>query len=358
MNYAVVMAGGSGKRLWPMSRSNFPKQLLPLAGEMSLLEMAVERLKGLFDPKCIYIITNGQYADQVVRKLKQLPPENVIPEPEGRDTCNAIATMAHILAGKDPDGSMAVFTADHIIRPEEHFREVVSHALAAVEANTEALLTFGIRPTWPHTGLGYIRRGVEISDAVYKVRSFHEKPDRKKARNFVGEGDYFWNSGMFVWKIGAIMQALHLLVPDTFEKLSPVSEASKNGDDYIPLIEQIYPGLEKVSIDYAVMEKADEVIMVELPCQWIDLGSWSALEDIIEADECGNILRINDSQVIDSSDNIVVSSENDHLVALMGIEDCIVIHTPDATLVCKRSAEQQIKDMVNMVEDNFKGRYV
>jgi len=358
MRYAVVMAGGAGRRLWPMSRKNYPKQLLRLAGDSSLLEIAVDRLQGLFDPECIYIITNGEYADLVSGQLKQLPPENVIPEPEGRDTCNAIALMAEILSGKDEDGTMAVFTADHIIRPEEQFREVVSGALKAAETNPAALLTFGIRPTWPHTGLGYVRRGNEISDGVYKVRSFHEKPDQETARKFLGGGDYYWNSGIFVWTLRAISDALRSLVPDAAAKLAPVSEAVRKGEDYLPLIEEIYPTLEKISIDYAVMEKADEVIMVELPCEWIDLGSWSSLEDVIDSDDCGNVLRAKDCRIMGGSNNIIVSSEDDHLVALLGVEDCIVVHTPDATLVCRRSEGQHIKEMVESVEENFDGKYI
>ncbi len=357
MRYAVVMAGGSGKRLWPMSRRSYPKQLLRLTGDKSLLELAMRRLEGLFEPENSYVITNVEYAAAVRQQLAFIPAANVIEEPEGRDTCNAIALTAEILAGKDERGTMAVFTADHIIRPEDAFRRVVARSMEAAEADPKALLTFGIRPSWPHTGLGYLRRGDEIADGVFTVRSFHEKPDHATARKFLGSGEYFWNSGMFTWTLDAIRGAVRKYVPETAQALEVVSAAVSRGEEYMPIVRDVYPGLEKKSIDYAVMEKSEEVAMTELGCEWIDLGSWGAMEDVLESDKDENVIRARQNKVMDSRHNVIVSSDDDHLIAVAGLEDCVVVHTPDVTLVCNRSAAERLKDIVDSVDDTFGGRY-
>jgi mannose-1-phosphate guanylyltransferase len=350
------MAGGAGKRLWPLSRSYRPKQLLPLINGKNLLELAVERLEGLFEPDHILIITSAQYAQQVAEALPQIPAENIIGEPQGRDTANAIALAVEVLAARDDDAMMAVFTADHIIRPVNCFAEAVEAAIKAASEHN-CLVTFGVHPTWPHTGLGYIQCGGEVSDAVHKVRGFKEKPDHQLARRYVESGQYFWNSGMFVWKLGTIREALQEFLPDSMEKLAPIRQAALDGKDIAPLLAEIYPQLEKISIDYAVMEKSDEVLMVELKCEWIDVGSWPALEDVSELDDAGNIVVADNSVVIDSFRNVIVS-EDDHLVAVLGMDDCIVVHSSNATLVCNKSDSQRLKELVNRIEQAHGGKYV
>ncbi|MFW6065505.1 MAG: mannose-1-phosphate guanylyltransferase, partial [Planctomycetota bacterium] len=280
MEYAVIMAGGAGKRLWPLSRRDRPKQLLKLMHGKSLLEMAVERLQNLFDERNILIITNENYADVVAESLEGIPREQIIGEPEGRDTANAIALAAAVIAGKDPDATMAVFTADHVIRPADKFAESVRKAFDTVNDHPDALVTFGVRPTWPHTGLGYIHCGEKLDDGVRNVSDFKEKPDHRTARRYVESGQHYWNSGMFVWKAETIGRMLEQFLPETAEKLRGVTDAVSEGRDYTDLLRQVYPTLEKISIDFAVMEKAPRVLMVELNCEWLDVGSWPALENV------------------------------------------------------------------------------
>ena len=352
MRYAVIMAGGAGKRLWPLSRMNRPKQLLPLLRGRSLLELAVERLGGLFANDGIWIVTNAEYAAQIRQALPEAPAENVVGEPQGRDTANAVALAAELIAARDESATMAVFTADHVIRPQESFAEAVETACAAAEANRDALLTFGVRPTWPHTGLGYIHCGDELADGVRRVIAFKEKPEHHLARLYVDSGEHFWNSGMFVWTLGAIRSALKEFLPQSVRRLEPVGRAARQGRDIAAPLAEAYAALEKISIDYAVMEKAAKVLMVELNCEWLDVGSWPALGDVTELDEAGNAVVAARAVVMDSSRNVIVS-EGDHTLAVLGMEDCIVVHSPDATLVCSRSDCQRLKELVTLVEKKY-----
>ncbi len=357
MRYAVIMAGGAGKRLWPHSRQSKPKQLLRLIGGKSLMEIAVERLDGLFEPEQIFVVTNAEYAEQVAQVLPNIPRANIIGEPEGRDTLNAIALAAEMLAGKDETGTMAVFTADHIIRPKEYFCHSVQRAMDVAEANPDALLTFGIKPTWPHTGLGYVECGDRVADDVFRVTSFKEKPDHSTARKYVESGEYFWNSGMFVWTLPAIRSAVAEFAPDSSNKLAPIYEASSRGEDFTKLLADIYPTLQKISIDFAVMEKARKVMMVTLGCEWIDLGSWPSLEDVLDLDQQGNAIVAENHIIMDSFRNVIVSS-GDHLMAVLGIDDCIIVHSPDATLVCKKSDNQRLKELVAAIERTYGKKYL
>ncbi len=357
MRYAVIMAGGSGKRLWPASRENKPKQLIKMIDDKCLLDLAMERLAGLFEPEQILVITNAAYSERVGECFTSLPAENIIGEPEGRDTANAIALAAELVAARDSDATMAVFTADHIIRPEDKFRQCVEQACRAAEENTGSLVTFGIRPTFPHTGLGYVHCDEKISDAVHRVRAFKEKPKHNTARYYVESGEYFWNSGMFVWKVGAIRDALKKFLPESVDALAPVGAAAKAGKDITGLLSEIYPKLPKISIDYAVMEKADDVLMVELTCQWLDVGSWPAIAEVVEPDEDGNAIVAPRAVVIDGNENVIFSDE-EHLLAVAGMDGCIIVHTADATLICKKSDSQRLKELVDLIEQKFGSEYI
>lgn len=358
MEYAVIMAGGAGKRLWPLSRLSRPKQLLPLLeGGKNLLEMSVERLSGLFANENILVITNRQYASLVTEALPQLPRDNIVGEPIGRDTANAIALAAELIAGRDEDATMAVFTADHVIRPKQTFAENVRAAIQEVQNHPDALLTFGIHPTWPHTGLGYIHCGKTTRDNVHEVLGFKEKPDHQTARRYVESGQYFWNSGMFVWKVSAIRKALQTFLPDSAKKLFPIAEAVRTNADYTAILDDVYPNLQKISIDYAVMENAQTVRMVELKCEWLDVGAWPALENVGELDEAGNVVLAQNAAVIDSFRNIIVT-DDDHLLAVLGMDDCIIVHAPDATLVCNKSDSQRLKELVQFIEKHFGEKFV
>ena len=358
MRYAVIMAGGSGTRLWPLSRKSRPKQLLHLFGQKSLLDLAVSRLRGLVEPENIYIVTNAQYAQAVREESPELPAENVIGEPEGRDTANAIGLAASILAVKDPEAVMGVFTADHVIEPMDVFGRTVKGAYELAQKYPESLITFGLKPTWPHTGLGYIHAGEPISSEgadyqAFKVRSFKEKPSGELAREYCDSGEYYWNSGMFVWQAKTILEQLQSFLPKSYAKLVQIAQ-NWDGDDGAETFERVFPTLEKVSIDYAVMEKAPEVVVVVLPCSWVDLGSWSTLSEVLVADEQGNIVAAGASaEFIESKNNIIVS-EDEHLFGLIGVEDLVVVHSPQATLVCHKSQTQLVKDLVARLEQQGK----
>jgi len=319
--------------------------------------MAVERLSGVFERQNTWVITNQQYADQVAEVLDMLPRENIVGEPEGRDTASAIALAAEILAAKDPEGTMAVFTADHVIRPVDSFVQAVNTACQAAESRPDSLVTFGVKPTWPHTGLGYIHCGQSITNGLYEVRGFREKPDRHLARRYVESGQHYWNSGMFVWKIATIRQALKDYLPASASRLEPIGRAIKEGADYTKLLADIYPTLEKISIDFAVMEKAPKVLMVELHCRWLDVGSWPALENVVEPDGADNTIVAKNVAVLDSERNIIVS-EDEHLIALLGMDDCVVVHSDDATLVCRKSDSQRLKELVELLEEKFGRRFL
>ena len=357
MRYAMIMAGGSGKRLWPASRQTKPKQLISLVDGKSLLELAMDRLSGLFPPERILIVTNASYVYDVCQCLPALPKENVIGEPEGRDTANAIALGAELIAARDADATMAVFTADHIIRPVDEFSKCVGLACEAAEADGEALVTFGIRPTWPHTGLGCVHCGEGAGDGVRRVLGFKEKPDHRTARQYVESGEYYWNSGMFVWKVQTILKSLAEHLPASAKQLRPVGEAAGAGEDYEELLKQVYPELVKISIDYAIMEKAEHVLMVELTCEWLDVGSWPSLEGILKLDADGNAVAAARVAAIDSNQNIIYS-EDDHLIAVLGMDDCVIVHSPDATLVCKKGDSQRLKELVDWIGQHFGSQYV
>ncbi len=357
MRYAVIMAGGAGKRLWPASRQNKPKQLIKMIDGKSLLEIAIGRLEGLFEPEQILIVTNAAYADQVREILPDLPKGNVIGEPEGRDTANAVALATEIVSARDEQATMAIFTADHIIRPEAEFRRCVRHACEAAEGDRDALLTLGVKPTWPHTGLGYIHCGGKVKDGVLKVQGFKEKPDHRAARQYVETGEYYWNSGMFVWTVPAIRKALTQFLPEAMRQFAGVGEALKAGEDIAPLLKEIYQRLTKISIDYAVMEKAPNVLMVELTAQWLDVGSWPALSDVLELDEDGNAIAASRTALLDSNRNVIYSDE-DHLLALIGMDDCIIVHTNDATLICNKSDSQRLKELVDTISRQYGQQYI
>ena len=357
MRYAVIMAGGAGKRLWPLSRENRPKQLLPLLGGKSLLQIAVDRLTDLFTPEEILVVTHAEYAPLIRSAIAELPPENVIGEPHGRDTANAIALAAELLAAKDESATMAVFTADHVIRPVDCFARTVRQACDAAEANADALLTFGIRPTWPHTGLGYIHCGEQVGQDLRKVLGFKEKPEHGLARQYVDSGKHYWNSGMFVWTLGAIRTALAKFLPNSVARLRPVGQAARDGRDIAPALAEAYKDLTRISIDYAVMEKADKVLMVEMKCEWLDVGSWPAMENVVELDDADNAVIAENVEVVDSFRNVIVS-EGDHLLAVLGMDDCIIVHSADATLVCNKSDSQRIKELVEQIEKRYGRKFL
>jgi len=355
MRHALIMAGGSGTRLWPLSRKQRPKQLLKLFGAQSLLQQARQRLGGIFAPENIWVITSAAYLDLVAEELPDIPRENLIGESTGRDTANAVGLAAAILARRDADGVMSVFTADHIISPQDEFAEAIEIGLAAAEQFPESLVTFGIVPDSPHTGYGYIQRGDPVGEGAYKVAAFKEKPDEQTAREYVQTGDYFWNSGMFAWKISAIRAELALHLPNNTKALSAIA------DQWPEIAETaefatIFSNLKPISIDYGVMESAHEVLTVEMDCRWLDLGSWSSIAGTRRPDADGNTHIAPQSLTVDGRNNLLVS-ESEHLIAVMGVDDLIVVHGEDATLICRREHEQKIKELTVLRREKFGERF-
>ena len=368
MEYGVIMAGGSGTRLWPLSRGDRPKQLLPVVRGKSLLQLSWERLRGLLPPDRIFVCTGAAHGEQVLANLPELTRDNLLGEPTGRDTANAVGFSAAILHHFDKDAVMAITTADHVIEPVESFQKSVQTAFDVVRQDRDALVTFGIVPNHGHTGLGYIHRGEPLAvkgDAgggAYRVMAFKEKPDKPTADRYVESGRYYWNSGMFVWRCDTVLNELQTHLPNSYRGLAQIAQtwdSPRRGD----VLREVYPELPKIRIDYAVMEPAAQgrgkghVVVVEMPVQWLDVGSWPALAETLRSDDHNNALDCNACVVIDSDDNIIVSEDPHHLITTIGISDMIVVHTPDATLVCPKSEAQRVKDLVAKVKEKFQNRY-
>lgn len=352
---AVIMAGGSGTRLWPLSRRSRPKQLLHIVEGRSLIAHAYERLRGLFEPRDIYIITLAEHLAAIQLELPEIPAENLIGEPQGRDTANAVALSAAILHRLDADTTLGVFTADHHIRPQDRFVEVVRRGYAAVEAAPDALVTFGIRPKGPQTGLGYIERGDKKGEGIWSVKAFKEKPDAATARHYVESGNYDWNSGMFVWRTRTILDEIGKHLPQTHDAVTRIAGQWRTPQG-AALARELYGGLQRISIDYAVMEKAAKVLVVEMDLDWQDVGSWTALPAVAKTDAAGNSTAASRVVTMDARGNILVS-EDEHLIAAIGVEDLVVVHSPDATLVCRKDQVERLKELVAELEKRHPGRY-
>lgn len=351
MRHALIMAGGSGTRLWPMSRRLRPKQLLRLFDGASLLQHARRRLAGLFPTDNIWVITSADYLDLVRNELPDLPRENLIGEPEGRDTANAIGLAAHLLALRNPQATMAVFTADHIITPVERFAEAIRRGMEVAEAHSSSLVTFGITPDSPQTGYGYVHRGESLGAGAFRVREFKEKPTEEVAQAYLRSGEYLWNSGMFVWTLPAIQEELQRCLPESSPALAELARGWRTAAG-TQQAARVFSSLKKISIDFGVMEKARSVLMVEMDCRWKDLGSWTALAATRQPDAAGNVSVAPQLLTLDARDNIVVS-EAGHLLVLMGVKDLVVVHTSDATLVCHKDDEQRLKDLVKLRQEQF-----
>jgi mannose-1-phosphate guanylyltransferase len=317
MDYAIVMAGGTGKRLWPLSRRKRPKQVLKLLDGHTLLRRCFERLVPIFDLRNIIILTNAGYADLVRENLPELPFNNVIAEPAVRDTSGAIGLAATILTKFDPDAAMAVVTADQLIEPAEIFQQALKDALTFVGANPNAMITFGIQPSFPSTQLGYI-----------KCIAPCEKPGCKNKVYTVNLANF---------------------LPESVEPLRKIRN-DWDGPNQQKSLQQWFLKLPKISIDYAVMEKADDVYALKLDCRWLDMGAFTALADFVTSDKDNNIVVAGHSRLLDCKDNIIVTEERNHLIAAIGMENIVVAHSPDATLICHIDQAQRLKELLELIE--------
>ncbi|MHA7859863.1 mannose-1-phosphate guanylyltransferase [Tessaracoccus sp. Y36] len=358
MRYVVIMAGGSGTRLWPLSRKGRPKQLLEMVGGKSLLRLAFERLDGLVDESRILVCTGRSYADDVARQLPELAPGNILGEPEGRDSLNAVAWSAAVVADRDPDGVVAMVTADQIIEPVDEFQRSLSLAFDVAEARPNALVTLGVVPTSPHTGYGYLHRADELEgfSGVHRVAEFKEKPSRDVAVAYVNSGEYWWNAGMFVWRANTLLSQLDQLLPNTARTVREIVAHPER-------LDELFPTLQKISVDYAVMEPASvgktdaEVVSVGLHIQWNDVGGFLSLAELFTRDEHGNAVD-GRTVTLDSSGSVLVNAAGpDHVVAALGLKNCLVVATETATLVAGLEDSERIRELVELVRTRVGAEY-
>lgn len=355
--YCVIMCGGIGSRFWPYSRADRPKQFIDFLGTgRSLLQMSYDRILHLVEKENVVVVTNAMYAPLVAEQLPDVLPENILLEPERRNTAPCIAWAAHHILALDPEASMIVAPSDHIITREKVFDECVAKGFEFVESRP-ALLTLGIKPTRPETGYGYIQVGREETDGILKVKTFTEKPDVDLARVFVESGEFFWNSGIFMWRASVILEALQTYAPDLAhifnagtDKFGTPSESE--------FICEAFPTCPSISIDYSVMEKASNVYVECVDFGWSDLGTWSVLYDHSPKSREGNVIR-NCSFIGSGTEGCIVAvSDPGKLVVISGLKDYIVADSGDVLLIHPKSEEQRIRQVVNDVEERFSGRYL
>jgi mannose-1-phosphate guanylyltransferase len=362
MLHAVVMAGGSGTRFWPQSRAALPKQFLRLFGEETLLAATLSRVGAWIPPERWWVVTNKAHAEQTRRQLPALPAGNILQEPCGRNTAPCIGLAALAVAARDAEAIMLVMPADHFVPDPSAFRQAVERAVAIVRDQPEALILFGVRPTYACVSFGYIERGEPLAGSsaekpagAWRVASFREKPDRARAEEFFAAGRFYWNSGIFVWRAATILEALERFEPEISKALQRLAPAVGTPDWESALAAE-FPKMKSISIDYAVLERADNVCVLEAPFEWDDVGSWQALARRRATDAAGNTV-VGAFCGVESS-GCIVSTTGDHLVATIGLTDCVIVHTPDATLVARRDDEEGIRKLIQLLRERGHERFL
>ena len=358
--FAVIMAGGVGTRFWPRSRERSPKQLLEIIGKGTMIQNTVKRIQPLVPPQNVFVVTNRVQRAAVIKQLPQVPQENILEEPVGRNTAPCIGLAAMHVRRRIPDAVMVVLPADHIIAREDDFLQVLSVAIE-VAGQSRSLLTLGIHPTRPETGYGYIQFDNEtgghnpyLDRGVMRVRSFAEKPNIPTAERFLASGDFLWNSGMFVWRADVILDQIRACLPDLFEELSKV-EPAIGSPQYQSLLEKVYGVIRGISIDYGVMEKSEHVFVIRGDFGWTDVGSWDEVWYQSGKDPHGNSIT---GRVIqrDLNNSLVYSPER--IVAVVGVDDLIVVDTPDALLICRRGRSQDVKEIADYLRRKQMDQYL
>jgi mannose-1-phosphate guanylyltransferase len=357
--HAVVLAGGSGTRLWPLSRGDEPKQLVPIQDGRSLLELALERLDGVVGTRARYVCAGERHRTAVARLLPGLEARRYLGEPEARDTLAAVTLSAAVIAAEDPEAVVGIFTADHVIRPVEGFRRIVAAGFDLVAANPRTVLTFGISPTHPATGYGYLELAEDMGECARRVSFFREKPDPATAMAFVAAGAerYLWNSGMFVFSAATLLERIRQYAPPLAAAMSEVAakwDTPRRGE----VLAAAYAGLPRVSFDYGFMERAAadpalQVAALPMPLEWVDVGSWPSLASLYTADAAGNAAPGVLAVLEGCTGTLLVSTDPAHLVAALGCDDLVIVHTDRATLVCRKDRAEDVKKLQALVAERF-----
>lgn len=349
--HAVIMAGGRGTRFWPRSREKKPKHLLDIVSRRTIIQETVDRIKPLIQPKNILVVTGRKHARELIRQLPEVPAENILIEPVGRNTAACIGLAAIHVQKKVKDDVMVVLPSDHGIGDPVQYRKVIAAAALAAEKDN-ALVTIGINPTSPQTGFGYMEGGESVGrvadEMLLRVKSFREKPNLKQAQAFIQDGNFFWNSGMFVWKTSTILNEIERFLPDLHAGLMTI-KASLGKASETKTVSAIYKRLASISIDYGVMEKAKDVYIIPASFGWSDVGSWDALWELSAKDGNGNASASGSQAIFEGTENALVYSPK-KLVALVGMKDVIVVETKDALLICKKGRSQDVKKIVDALE--------
>jgi len=355
--YGVIMAGGVGSRFWPFSSEKRPKQFLNIFGEKPLIRQTFDRLLPIIKQEDIYIVTNAVQKAGLVKLIPELNLDNIIVEPIGKNTAPCIGLAALYIKRIDPDGVMAVMPSDHLIEDDEKFRQVLL-AGEKLAAESNCLVTIGICPTRPATGYGYIQFNRKIGDIdgipAYEVKTFAEKPDLKTAKSFLESGDFLWNSGVFLWKTSVILKEIEKSLPELYDSLMEIDDAIDKPSLH-NVIKRVYRQIRSISIDYGVMEKAERVCVLKGEFGWKDVGSWEEVYNIMEKDEEGNAVE-GDHMLKDVKGCLIYSPSK--LVAVIGLENVIVVQSKDATLICHRSRAQEVRDVVEFLRRKKMSKYL
>jgi mannose-1-phosphate guanylyltransferase len=351
--YAVIMAGGSGTRFWPLSRAARPKQLLPLGSDVSLLRATCDRIANLVPPAQTLVVTSQALAPAIRAELPDLPPENVLAEPVGRNTAPCVGWAASVVARRDPEAVLAVLPADHHIAEPAAYERVMARAIEA--ARSGDMVTVGIRPTRPETGYGYVELGEELAPGVQRARRFVEKPDELRARQFLASGRFLWNSGMFFFRADELLGMVRLHLPGLGDTLHQYDQAAQRGEE-LALVARTYAELPDISIDHGVMEKAARVAVVPGDFGWSDVGSWTSAWELAQRDEEDNAL-FGEVVAVETRGSYVRAPAG-KTVAVVGLEDIVVVDTPDALLVMPRSRAQDVRAVVNTLKALKRTQYL
>lgn len=355
--YVVILAGGTGTRLWPRSRARRPKQMLDIVSSQTMLQETVARIAPLVPPERTFVITNGTYAPLVKEQIPALPAQGIICEPQGRGTAPCIGLAALYLRRLDPDSIMASLNADHVIRDPAGFCRALE--AAAVMARRGYLVTLGIQPDSPHTGYGYIQQG-ELLDRidglpVYRVSRFKEKPNRAQAHEFVASGDHHWNSGIFIWKSAALLEAVRRHMPDLHDHLQRIDKAIGTDQEWA-VLDEVWRDVRSESVDIGIMEKADNVVVIPIQVGWSDVGSWATLTELLPGDENGNVHIGKERVTIDTTGTLLYGPHR--LIAAIGLNDMIVVDTDDVLLICPKDRAQDVKLILDELKKRQKHEYL